>query len=252
LELPDGQQPEIVDYALKMRRMDTDLEMDRMLARGQIDAAYLRVLAQKIANFHRTATVVDNPSQSNPASYAADFNDVLQHAATFEAQLGKEAVQRLQAVVAASDFYLETHAAVIRKRLEDGFVRDVHGDLHTRNIFAYPDPVIFDCIEFNDHFRQIDVLNEVAFFCMDLEANGFDELANIFLAAYTTLFPAMRDKGEELLFTWFKCYRANVRAKVNALHAAQHPSDAAARQEMARYLTLMDRYAATLRAHWQE
>jgi aminoglycoside phosphotransferase family enzyme len=141
---------------------------------------------------------------------------------------------------------LETHSALIHQRLTDGFIRDVHGDLHTRNIFAYPDPVVFDCIEFNDHFRQIDVLNEVAFLCMDLEANGFSGLSAAFLETYASETSAMQGRGERLLFVWFKCYRANIRAKVTALGAAQAGDHPAAKQEMERYLRLMEQYAAIL------
>jgi uncharacterized protein len=245
-----------VEYALQMKRMDGRLEMDRMLERGEIDADYLRLLARKVAAFHAGATVVDAPSQCNSLSYQADFNDILTQADVFGEHLGHGAIERLHAVVAESDYYLQTHAALISKRLKDGFIRDVHGDLHTRNIFAYPEPVIFDCIEFNDHFRQIDVLNEVAFFCMDLEAGGRFKMAEVFLEGYEGEGLGARGKGEELLFVWFKCYRANVRAKVNALWVAQGEGQgergkgqALALQEMERYLGLMEGYAGYLRGH---
>jgi uncharacterized protein len=232
---------EVVEYALVMKRMDTRMEMDRMLERGAIDGDYLRLLARKIAAFHTRAEVVHAPSQCNSLSYQADFNDILTQEEVFAAHLGHGSVERLHAVVAASDHYLHHHAALISQRLKDGMIRDVHGDLHTRNIFAYPDPVIFDCIEFNDHFRQIDVLNEVAFFCMDLEAMGKFKMAEVFLEGYGAKGESER---EDLLFVWFKCYRANVRAKVNALRAGQAHALPQAAMEMERYLALMERYAA--------
>lgn len=244
---PEGRQGELMDHALKMQRLDMEMEMDKRLARGEIDFAYLKVLAQKIATFHRGATIVHAPSQSDPDSYQADFNDILNHAATFARLLGKNAKDRLQGVVATSDHYLATHAHLIRQRLQQGYVRDVHGDLHTRNIFAYPDPVIFDCIEFNDHFRQIDVLNEIAFLCMDLRAMGFGGHAQRFQEVYFEAFPAMPDPGSKGLFIWFKCYRANVRAKVNALRAAQDAQAPEIANEMKRYLGLMEEYAQRLR-----
>lgn len=239
---------EVVDHALKMRRLDTRMEMDLRLGRGEIDAAFLEKLAAKVARFHAGATVIHLAAQSNPASYKADFDDLLGQMTVFQQVLGAESEQRLLQVAAASTHYLDTHANLIARRLHGGFVRDVHGDLHTRNIFAYPEPIIFDCIEFNDHFRQIDVLNEVAFLCMDLEANGFEDLSKTFSEAYNRHFPAMAGRGEELLFVWFKCYRANIRAKVNALGAAQPGNETAAKAEMERYLALMERYATILRA----
>ena len=42
----------------------------------------------------------------------------------------------------------------------------------------------FDCIEFNDHLSQIDVLYDVAFLMMDLDFRGRTEAANRVLNAY--------------------------------------------------------------------
>jgi aminoglycoside phosphotransferase family enzyme len=242
----DKRCPRPIDHALKMKRLDASLEMDRMLDKGQIAVEYMTVLATKIAAFHSSATIISNPQQGAAASYRADFNDILGQAHAFAKLEGEHAIVRLKAIVATSDHYLETHDKLITTRLKEGFVRDVHGDLHSRNIFAYPDPVIFDCIEFNDHFRQIDVLNEVAFLCMDLEAMGFDGHAAAFLKAYLALMPVMRDRSERMLFTWFKLYRANVRAKVNALRARQSTSPEEPQAQMLRYLRLMERYAEEL------
>jgi uncharacterized protein len=233
---------EVIDYAVQMRRLDAALEMDRMLAAGRIDAAYMELLARKIADFHLLADVITTPKAASVEAYRADFNDILGQSATIGRALGAEAVRVLEMIVAQSDDFLLRHAAHIAARTEAAWVRDVHGDLHARNIFAYPDPVIFDCIEFNAHLRQIDLLNEVAFFCMELEATGFGELAEVFLAAYLAACPAMPDPRDRALFGWFKAYRANVRAKVAALRAAQAPDDKALAAEMACYLGMIQRY----------
>jgi uncharacterized protein len=229
---------EVVDYAVKMRRLDAEMEMDRMLPAGRIDAAYMRVLAAKIADFHLQADVIHTPQAASAAAYQADFNDILGQSETIMKWLGMDAVRELEEVVARSDDFLQRHAAHIAARTEASWVRDVHGDLHAHNIFAYPDPVIFDCIEFNPHFRQIDVLNEVAFFCMDLEVTGYEELANVFLEAYLQRCPAMPTQADRELFNWFKAYRANVRAKVTALRLAQAPAETceALVREMGGYL----------------
>jgi uncharacterized protein len=241
-----GADARVIDHALKMRRLDASMEMDRMLAAGKIDLAYMAVLAAKIAAFHATATVISNPAQGSAESYQADFNDVLGQSTVMADLLGAAAATRLARIVGISDRYLAHHGAHIAARLAGGMVRDVHGDLHAHNIFAYPDPIVFDCIEFNDHFRQIDVLNEVAFCCMDLEATGFDAHAAAFLAAYLQASGAVQDPASALLFLWFKCYRANVRAKVTSLRAVQAGPSAEIKAELARYLDLMERYAAAL------
>jgi aminoglycoside phosphotransferase family enzyme len=62
---------------------------------------------------------------------------------------------------------------------------------------------------------------------------------------YNTHFYALRTPEENLLFIYFKSYRANVRAKVNALRAMTASSDSQQAQslmECERYLRLMQSY----------
>ena len=58
--------------------------------------------------------------------------------------------------------------------------------MHLRNIFLDADgaPVLFDAIEFNTLFAEIDVLYDVAFLWMDLDHRGLRPLANLVLNRY--------------------------------------------------------------------
>jgi aminoglycoside phosphotransferase family enzyme len=108
-----------------------------------------------------------------------------------------------------------------------------------------PDPQPFDCIEFNDGFREIDVLNEVAFLCMDLDAFGRQELSALFLKCYNELFRAITTVEDYSLFLYYKTYRANVRAKVNSLRARSVEDDRARKLpliEADKYLNLVETY----------
>ncbi|MCY7327902.1 MAG: hypothetical protein LH618_05090, partial [Saprospiraceae bacterium] len=112
-----------------------------------------------------------------------------------------------------------------RERLEQGFWVDGHGDLHTRKIFLTETPVVLDCIEFNPHFRRLDVLNELAFLCMDLEARDHLLLAQHFMAAYRRIWEVQPAPEDELLFLFFKAYRANIRLKVQLLELRQQQNE---------------------------
>ena len=71
-------------------------------------------------------------------------------------------------------------------RVNGGFIRECHGDLHLRNICRWHDKILlFDCIEFNESFRFVDTMYDVAFVVMDLESRGRKDLANLFLNTYT-------------------------------------------------------------------
>ena len=150
-----------------------------------------------------------------------------------------------------SDHFLDKNKGLIATRLRDGFYRDCHGDLHSRNIFLLPEPVPFDCIEFNDDFRQIDVLNELAFLCMDLDAFGREDLAALFLKYYGRSFPAMQTGKEHELFIYYKSYRANIRAKVNTLRAKSATTNKEKTKSLdasKKYLYLMESYLKELRS----
>ena len=94
-----------------------------------------------------------------------------------------------------------------------GRVRDGHGDVHLDSVCVTEPIRIFDCIEFNERFRYQDVAEEVAFLAMDLEFEGFEELAGVFVEAYVEV--SGDDELRELL-DFYRAYRAYVRAKVSS------------------------------------
>ena len=163
--------------------------------------------------------------------------------------VGTDSGDIIERAVKKSTSFLKTNTNLLNLRVGEGFQRDIHGDLHAKNIFLYEDPVIFDCIEFNDEYRQMDVLNELAFCCMDLEANERYDFSKLLLEEYLNDLPAIRDDDEMRLFVYFKAYRANVRAKVNALRAKQEKQPDQLKKNFAavdKYLKLMSFYLSEL------
>jgi uncharacterized protein len=72
---------------------------------------------------------------------------------------------------------------------------------------------IYDCIEFNDRFRCIDIANDVAFFAMDLDYHGRPDLSKQFGARMAD---ALGDQPMLRLMDFYKCCRAYVRGKVES------------------------------------
>jgi hypothetical protein len=177
------------------------------------------------------------------------FNDLEGESAFLGGQLGKKCSDSIKLAIEISDAFMVKNKELLHARLKAGFFRDCHGDLHSRNIFLLPEPVPFDCIEFNDDFRQIDVLNEVAFLCMDLDAFGRQDLSALFIDYYNNFFPAMKTKEDRSLFIYYKSYRANIRAKVNSLRAKSASDDDEKTKAISaaeKYLALMESYMRSL------
>lgn len=242
----NGKAGELIEYAVRMRKLDPSRQMDVLLGKNQVRQTDIKKLAEQVARFHKKTDVV---YQKDVMDVQQKFMGLQQEDEYINKQLGAAASQIIHRAIKVSAIYVDRNKELLKSRLEAGYFRDGHGDLHTRNIFLEPAPVLFDCIEFNDDFRQIDILNDVAFLCMDLEAFGRKELSELFIKHYNKLFLAMRTNEEKQLFIYYKCYRANVRAKVNSLRAKDAVNDSlqkTALQEIEKYLKLMDCYVSVL------
>lgn len=243
---------ELVEYAVKLKRLDPDRQMDRMLQRGEVQAEHLQALAHQLGDFHRQATVVDRPHMVEELSdtYAglAEVKPLLSPhwSASF--------AQQIDDLLRRGQQFLQAHAPALAQRNRAGYLRDGHGDLHAGNIFLYDAPIVFDCIEFNDAFRQIDVLNEIAFLCLSLDVYRDHPtyqptpLTDIFLRHYQARFQCF-GPDDAALYRFYLLHRASIKLKVNALKLdkADQPAEQQQRlQRCARYFALMRDYAQGL------
>ena len=241
-----GKKGVLIDFALKMRKLDSEKQMDILLRNNNVSAKDIKNLATCIVNFHNNTTII---YKKNVLDIKEKFNDLGADKEFLSKKLGEGYGKTIEEALVVSNTFLNENKELLENRLHSGFFRDCHGDLHARNIFLLPEPQPFDCIEFNESYRQIDLLNEVAFLCMDLDALGRKDLSDMFIAQYNLLFPAIRNKAEKQLFSYYKSYRANVRAKVNSLRAKSASNNAdktIALAEVKRYIALMDSYLKSL------
>ncbi len=247
-----GKKGSTIDYCLKMYKLDPKKQMDVLLSKNKVIASDIRNLARCIADFHKDATII---FEKNVTDAREKFNDLLLEKEFLTKNLKEDCAYRIDQAVEKSQVFLHKNEKLLEKRLRDGLFRDCHGDLHTKNIFLLPKPQPFDCIEFNDDYRQIDVLNEVAFLCMDLDALGRKDLSSIFIEHYNQLFPAIKSKNDQQLFRYYKSYRANVRAKVNCLRAKSASDEVTkgkALSEAGKYLKLMESYLSAFSSRKSE
>ncbi len=239
--------PPVTDYALKMQRLDNVREMDRLLERDAVTPEDMTQLAALLADFHQQHRLPADTSL-DMAQMESDFADLFSFTDDLISLRAPDAANKILSWQSQMPAFLRAHALRLQARLKSGFGVDGHGDLHSRNIFL-PEgqpPVVFDCLEFNAHFRQSDVLNELAFFCMDLEYYGRKDLTEHFLQTYNSVWNCFEQPEDELLFTYFKAYRANIRLKVTLLQLRQHPEDAQVASVALKYWVLLCGYVQRL------
>jgi aminoglycoside phosphotransferase family enzyme/predicted kinase len=217
---------EVLDYAVKMRRFEAEDSFDRLLARGALDASTVDALADRVAAFHAAIEIA--PADSPFGTPQAVLGDALDNFVHIEG-LGPpgaslEALRRLRRWTESNGDALR---ATFIARKKDGFVRECHGDLHLGNIARVDGaPTPFDCIEFNEEFRWIDVMSEIAFTVMDFVDRGAPAFGWRFL---NRALESSGDYAGVALLRFYLVYRAMVRAKVALIRARQPEADARVR-----------------------
>lgn len=240
-----GADTPVLDWAVHMRRFAQDDLLSHLAAQGKLQPAHIDQLAHHLATFHASAAVAGTDSpwgqpESMREAVAHNFPDVL------AVVVGTALQPTLQAVQRWSEQQGEQLAALMAQRRAQGWVRECHGDLHLNNLVLIDGaPQLFDAIEFNPALRWTDVLTDLAFVLMDLQAHGRADLAWRLLNAYLE---QTGDYSALQLLPYYQCYRAMVRAKVAALRWAQlqaQPASAAeqsaAHHEVDKYLQLAAR-----------
>ena len=239
---PDGNKNDIIDYTVRMRRMDNNKEMNNLLQSGDVTDKHINKLAEKIARFHDSAEIVKKDVEIDRLQgLYADIKNTIPFLKKHDNEGWDE---RINYCIDGSHRFLADNKGLLKERGNMGFHRDGHGDLNSRNIFLYDEPLIFDCIEFNAEFRQIDVLDEIAFLCMDLDFFEKERLSELFFKKYSEYAGIENSRATQRLFTYYKSYRANIRAKVTLLNAKKKESGGLSGKldEARKYLGLMERY----------
>lgn len=230
---------EVIDYAVQMRQFPREAQLDQLLARGELQAFQIDALASTVARFHGEVAVAAADSEyGDPAHvYAPVAENFTQVRERLPSTTDTDQLAALQTWSETTYARLE---GMFGARKRDGFVRECHGDMHLGNLAWVDDaPLVFDCIEFNPNLRWIDVISEVAFLVMDLQDRQQPHFAQRFLDRYLQ---ASGDYAGLAVLRFYLVYRAMVRAKVEAIRAAQQGIDApqrnAAQLNFAGYLQL--------------
>jgi uncharacterized protein len=227
----------VVDFAVVMVRLPEDATLQSRVAAGTADAPLVRRVARQVAAFHGRARTDEHiASFGSIGVIRQNWDENLEQMKPFVGRLlDQDAFAAIEAFV---DAFMCNRAALLQSRVSDGHIRDCHGDLRLQHVYALgaePDPgshlAIIDCIEFNERFRYGDVASEVAFFVMELEAEGRLDLAHVFLDTY------LQETGDEALrelLPFYMCYRACVRGKVQAFQLGEPEVPSGQREEAER------------------
>jgi hypothetical protein len=200
-------QGEVVDWVVRMARVPEGDFLDRITARGGLDAALLDAIADAVAGFHAGLAPVPGIDLAGAMARVIAGNVV----SAREAGLDEARVEAWRRGAMATLARVSSHLAA---RAAAGFVRRCHGDLHLGNLCLWQGkPVPFDALEFDEALATIDTAYDLAFLLMDIDRRAGRAAANRVLSRY------VGRTGDAALVGGLPLYlsaRAMVRAHVTA------------------------------------
>lgn len=232
----------IVDYCVRMRKIPQQLLMKSVFLEGRLRTENLDAIALLLSRFHREAERsrdIDAFGEAESFKINTDENF-------------RQTEKYIGVTIKGEDFFsLRTwtedfyrrNERLFRERIQEGRIRDCHGDLHMEHI-CLTDPVaVIDCIEFNDRFRYSDTLSDISFLLMDLEYHGGKDLAAYLWKVYAS---EHGERDMQALLIFYKIYRAYVRGKVISFRLDDDTLSSAEKEGVAReaaaYFTLARSY----------
>lgn len=229
-----------VDHVVRMRRFDERMLFSRLLARGALDAADIDAAATRLAAYHLHAPRdIPRRAYGSARELRRQLDDML---APLARALGAALPASLRAWCVRRCDELAAH---LDARRADGYVRACHGDLHLNNVVKRGrDALMFDCIDFDDALRWIDVINDLSFLLMDLHAHDRAALAHRLLNRWLD---ETGDFAGLAALPLYVAYRALVRALVATMRAGGDAAACAARIERARRYVDVAAHAARAR-----
>jgi len=234
----------IAEYCLKMKELPKGGFLGELLAERRVGESEINRIISRLRRFYESQTPTREIEQWGipgklKISTDENFAQVEPFVGRKISPAGFEAIRHF-----TKEFYIRNEK-LFRRRIQQHRIRDCHGDLHLDHIHLTPKATtIFDCIEFNDRFRFIDVANDVAFLAMDFDFEGRSDLGNLLLRNCAREF---HDPEMLKLSDFYKCYRALVRAKVESIQATSMKTTKVGKHAQAatRYFRLALRYAVS-------
>ena len=214
----DGDEGEVLEWAVRMRRLPDDRRLLTLLECDEVGAGELADLARHLADFHGRAD--RGPEIAEYGRFETVAGNARDNLEQSRAQIGETIHPRVfDRLSAELEDALATHRSLVEGRADRGVPCDTHGDLRLDHVYFLPErdePLVIDCIEFNPAFRYSDPVSDMAFLAMDLRQAGRRDLAGSFADAYLR---AADDEEGRALLDFYVSYRAAVRGKVQGIKA---------------------------------
>ena len=233
---------DVVEYAVKMKELPRGCFLSELLEKNLVGEKEINRVISTLHRFYQAETpTAEIEKWGTPEKLKISTDE---NFAQVEPFIGKTISRAVFEAIRhfTGQFYM-ANDYLFQERIQQHRILDCHGDLHLDHVHLTPEATtIFDCIEFSDRFRFIDIANDLAFLAMDFDFEGRSDLGNLLLRN------AARESGDSGMLriaNFYKCYRAFVRGKVETIQATEKETTNPKEHEKqaARYFRLALRYA---------
>jgi uncharacterized protein len=235
---------EIVEYAVQMKELPHGGFLSELLEKNLVDEEEIDRVISTLHRFYQSETPTPEIERwGTPEKLKISTDENFVQVEPFIGQTVSSA--SFEAIRHFTNRFYVANDSLFGERIRQHRILDGHGDLHLDHIHLTPEATtIFDCIEFNDRFRFIDVANDLAFLAMDFDFEGRSDLAALLLKNAAREFD---NAGMLKIANFYKCYRAFVRGKVESIQATEKETkDPQEHQKQgARYFRLALKYAVS-------
>jgi aminoglycoside phosphotransferase family enzyme len=206
---------DVVEWAVKMRRLPAELNLARLLDDGgEISTGQIMALAKVLAKFYR-----DRAPQTEVLDRltARLQSRVLSSSMHLRRLLPDPYRRRARRLREAQLEYLAGARAVFNARVCDGRIVDGHGDLRPEHVFLERQTAVIDCLDYSAALRRIDALDDLGLLTMECERRQREDIAGAVMAAYARV---AGDDGFPHLEAFYKSLHACERGAATVREAA--------------------------------
>ena len=237
---------EIINYGIKMKEIPQDCLMNALIEKGKIDNRTIDDIVSVLVKFYDSADTGKEISEYGRVNSFRKNTD--ENFEQTENMIGTTITyDQFNVIKNATNNFYKKNSWLFQKRIDENRIRECHGDLHTGNIFVDNKIYIFDCIEFNKRFRYLDIAADIAFFAMDLDYLGREDLSKRLVLTFVK---DNKDYDMLKLINFYKCYYASIRGKVKGFllsdKAVPQNVKEESKKEAIKYFTLSEKYAKDL------
>lgn len=233
----------IVDWLVRMRRLDRNRMLDRLIELGANTEPMMDALASRLGRFYLTLV----PARIDALAYVARLHDDLERTCdALRDPVFALAPDNVETLRSRQRIALERLHGLAGERVEQGRIVEGHGDLRPEHVcFESPcDPIVIDGLEFNARLRTLDSADDLAFLTLECERLGAPGAHERIFAGVARI---TGDRAPAALVHYYQSVRASMRAGLALAHL--HELGAGERERIEHWRTRAARYLQLATAH---